>query len=75
MASAEETEKVTGFRPGGVCPFGVDGVPVYVDRALAEYHTIYPAAGTDASGVPMTFEQLVEITGGEAAELSDPPEA
>ena len=25
MTNAEETERVTGFRPGGVCPFGLEG--------------------------------------------------
>lgn len=62
MAQAEETESETGFRPGGVCPFGVD-LPVYVDNGLAAYDTIYPAAGTDATGVPMSYDQLVSITG------------
>lgn len=64
MATADETEAVTGFRPGAVCPFGLDGVEVLVDRSLERYEVVYPAAGTDASGVPMSFEQLVAITGG-----------
>ena len=65
MASLEEAFSATGFGPGGVCPFGIDaGIAIYVDRSLAQYATIYPAAGTDASGVPMTFAQLSAITGG-----------
>ena len=65
MASAEEALAATGFGPGGVCPFGVDGaIPIFIDRSLSGYGTIYPAAGTDSSGVPMTFDQLVAITGG-----------
>lgn len=64
MATAEETATATGFAPGGVCPFGVDGdVKIFIDRSLAGYQTIYPAAGTDASGVPMTYHQLVAATG------------
>jgi prolyl-tRNA editing enzyme YbaK/EbsC (Cys-tRNA(Pro) deacylase) len=63
MANAEQTFAATGFRPGGVCPFGVDGgISIYLDRSLAAYETIYPAAGTDATGVPVTFEKLREIT-------------
>lgn len=69
MATAEETEAATGFRPGGVCPFGIDGIDIFLDRSLAEYETIYPAAGTDASGVPMTFGQLCIVTGGRACEV------
>jgi prolyl-tRNA editing enzyme YbaK/EbsC (Cys-tRNA(Pro) deacylase) len=65
MASAEEALGATGFGPGGVCPFGVDkGIAVFIDRSLSGYDTIYPAAGTDSSGVPMTFDKLVAITGG-----------
>ena len=65
MASAEEARDATGFGPGEVCPFGVDGrIGLFIDRSLAGYQTIYPAAGTDSSGVPMTFDQLVAITGG-----------
>jgi prolyl-tRNA editing enzyme YbaK/EbsC (Cys-tRNA(Pro) deacylase) len=71
MASAEETERVTGFRPGGVCPFAVNGLEIYLDRGLAEYPLIYPAAGTDATGVPMSFQQMVEITGGTVCDLAD----
>jgi prolyl-tRNA editing enzyme YbaK/EbsC (Cys-tRNA(Pro) deacylase) len=65
MASAEEALSATGFGPGGVCPFGVDkGIALFIDKSLSEYPMIYPAAGTDSSGVPMTFDQLVTITGG-----------
>ena len=63
MARPEETKKITGFDPGGVCPFGVTDVEIYVDRSLEQYDTVYPAAGTDSSGVPVTFERLCQITG------------
>jgi prolyl-tRNA editing enzyme YbaK/EbsC (Cys-tRNA(Pro) deacylase) len=76
MASAEEALASTGFGPGGVCPFGIDGaMPLFIDRSLAAYPMIYPAAGTDSSGVPMTFDQLVAITGGTVGDfLADPAE-
>jgi prolyl-tRNA editing enzyme YbaK/EbsC (Cys-tRNA(Pro) deacylase) len=65
MANAEEALAATGFGPGGVCPFGIDSsIPIHIDRSLSQYKTVYPAAGTDSSGVPMTFDQLVSITGG-----------
>jgi prolyl-tRNA editing enzyme YbaK/EbsC (Cys-tRNA(Pro) deacylase) len=75
MATAEETLQVTGFKPGGVCPFGVEGVEILLDGSLADYLTIYPAAGTDASGVPMDFESLKRITGGRLCVCTDPPGA
>jgi len=74
MANAEETLAATGFRPGGVCPFGLDpakGIDILLDRALQDFPTIYPAAGTDASGVPMSFEQLAHITGGRLCDCTE----
>ncbi len=62
MADADETEAATGFKPGGVCPFGVEDLEILIDKGLAVYETIYPAAGNDASGVPVTFTQLQTIT-------------
>jgi prolyl-tRNA editing enzyme YbaK/EbsC (Cys-tRNA(Pro) deacylase) len=70
MANAEEIRSATGFSPGGVCPFGVEGIDVLLDKHLNVHETIYPAAGTDASGVPMTFEQLKEISKGRVCDLT-----
>ena len=70
MTGAEETERVTGYRPGGVCPFALEGVEILLDQELDRYATIYPAAGTDATGVPMTFSLLAEITGGRIVDLT-----
>jgi prolyl-tRNA editing enzyme YbaK/EbsC (Cys-tRNA(Pro) deacylase) len=65
MASGEEALAATGFGPGAVCPFGIDdSISVFIDRSLSAFETIFPAAGTDSSGVPMSFEVLVAITGG-----------
>ena len=70
MASGEETLAATGFGPGAVCPFGIDRtISVFIDRSLSTYETIYPAAGTDSSGVPMTFDVLVAITGGRVGDF------
>ena len=65
MATADEALAATGFGPGGVCPFGIDAaVAIYIEKSLSSYDTIYPAAGTDSSGVPMTFDSLVTVTRG-----------
>lgn len=76
MASGDETLATTGFGPGAVCPFGVDGaISVLIDRSLSAYDMIYPSAGTDSSGVPMTFDVLVAITGGSVGDfLTDAPD-
>jgi prolyl-tRNA editing enzyme YbaK/EbsC (Cys-tRNA(Pro) deacylase) len=70
MTDAEETERVTGYRPGGVCPFAIEGVRIFFDKDLGKYETVYPAAGTDATGVPTTLAQLERITGGETVDFS-----
>lgn len=76
MARYEETLSATGFEPGGVCPFGLDGrIQILIDESLAQYQTIYPAAGTSASGVPMTFAELVSITGGQVGDFMAAEEA
>ena len=76
MASGDEALAATGFGPGAVCPFGVEGgIKVFIDKSLSSYDAIYPAAGTDSSGVPMTFDLLVSITGGAVGDfLSDTTE-
>jgi prolyl-tRNA editing enzyme YbaK/EbsC (Cys-tRNA(Pro) deacylase) len=73
MASAEETLGATGFKPGGVCPFGVEGIEILLDGSLADYGTLYPAAGTDSSGVPLDFETLKRITGGRVCDCTQAP--
>jgi prolyl-tRNA editing enzyme YbaK/EbsC (Cys-tRNA(Pro) deacylase) len=67
MANAEETKEATGFLPGGVCPFGLEDTPIaiLIDVSLDEYDTVYPAAGTDATRVPLNPDYLQQITGGE----------
>lgn len=71
MTRPEETLAATGFEPGEVCPFGIDtGIAVLIDTGLAQFETIYPAAGTSGSGVPMTFAQLVAITGGRVGDFT-----
>lgn len=69
MTNPDETERATGFRPGGVCPFGVEGVTIYLDRELGRYETVFPAAGNDATGVRTTLAQLAEVTGGTVADF------
>jgi prolyl-tRNA editing enzyme YbaK/EbsC (Cys-tRNA(Pro) deacylase) len=71
MTDAAETEAVTGYRPGGVCPFAITGVEILLDAELGNYDRVYPAAGTDATGVPTSLAQLAEVTGGRVVDFSD----
>lgn len=71
FANPKETEKVTGFRPGGVCPFGLNGIDIYIDTSLQRFETIYPAAGNDASGVPISFWKLQQVIGATVCDIMD----
>lgn len=73
MATPDETFSITGFRVGGVCPFGVEGVPIWLDASLKAWPVVYPAAGTDASGVPVTYEKLLEVTGAQECDVASTP--
>ena len=71
MADAELVLEVTGFAPGGVCPFALlKPVPVYLDRSLFDYDVTYIAAGTPHSALPIAADQLAAITGGTGVEVS-----
>ena len=59
MLSAEKVEPLIGHGVGGVCPFGVnEGIEVYLDESMKRFETVYPAAGTAASAVHLTLEEL-----------------
>ena len=59
MLTPEQAGELIGHNVGGVCPFGVnEGVPVYLDESLRKFDYVYPAAGTGASAVYLTIEEL-----------------
>lgn len=62
MLSHEQTAEMTGHGVGGVCPFALpEGVAVYCDESLKRFSTVFPAAGTAASAVELTPEELFSI--------------
>ena len=69
FATAEETAAQTGYRPGGVCPFALDGLAIFIDTSLTRFELIYPAAGNDASGVPISFEALKNLVNAETCDV------
>jgi Cys-tRNA(Pro) deacylase len=71
MADADEVREITGFNIGGVCPFALKTeIPIFLDESLKKYQVVYTAAGTDNTALPITFEELCEITGGAACKVS-----
>jgi prolyl-tRNA editing enzyme YbaK/EbsC (Cys-tRNA(Pro) deacylase) len=65
MATSEETLAATGYAVGGVCPFELaTPIPIYLDESLQRFDVVYAAAGTARSALPITYTELMEITGG-----------
>lgn len=65
MADAKRVRTVTGQAIGGVAPVGHPApVRTVVDVALSAYDTVWTAAGTPHTVVPLTPEQLTTLTGG-----------
>ena len=59
MIPAELVETLIGHDIGGVCPFGIhQDVRVYLDKSLRKHEIVYPAVGTDHSGVKLTIPEL-----------------
>jgi Cys-tRNA(Pro) deacylase len=70
FASAEIVQTLTGFEPGGVSPIGLlHDLPVYLDHSLFSYQTVYTAAGSANSSLPISPQRLLEITGGTVVEV------
>ncbi|WP_193071990.1 M3 family metallopeptidase [Brevibacterium sp. FME37] len=64
-ADKDLVRTATGQVIGGVAPCGHPrAIPTYVDVALKDYPVLWAAAGTPNSVMPLTYEQLLAITGG-----------
>ena len=73
MATAKQVREVTGQAIGGVAPVGHPApVRTVVDEALAGYETVWAAAGTPHTVMPLTFDQLVALTGGRQVRVAAP---
>jgi prolyl-tRNA editing enzyme YbaK/EbsC (Cys-tRNA(Pro) deacylase) len=61
----------TGQRIGGVAPVAhPEQLRTLVDVALADYPEVWAAGGVPHAVFPTTFDQLVALTRGEAAEVA-----
>lgn len=75
MANAEEVMTATGYSPGGVCPFDLPTqFPIYADASLRRFEVVYAAAGSPHSAVPVTFDQLITLTGAMPCDVALPLE-
>ncbi|WP_062206174.1 YbaK/EbsC family protein [Demequina salsinemoris] len=69
-ASADQVTAATGQVIGGVAPVGHPApVRTYLDVALLEYDELWAAAGIPASLFPITYAELLHVTGATEVEV------
>jgi prolyl-tRNA editing enzyme YbaK/EbsC (Cys-tRNA(Pro) deacylase) len=75
LPQADEVKLHTGYNPGGVCPFLLPvHLRVLIDTSMRRFDRVYAAAGNDHSAVPVTADQLLDLTGGEEVAVCIPSE-
>ncbi len=73
-ADAEFVIVNAGVAPGGVPPVGHKVQPIVVlDQDLRQYDVIWAAAGTPNAVFKLTWDDLVRLTGGVAADVAREP--
>lgn len=71
IAAYEQCEEITGFKPGGVCPFALKNpIRIFIDKSMERFDVVYAAAGTANTAVPITVEELMMITKGELVDFT-----
>jgi prolyl-tRNA editing enzyme YbaK/EbsC (Cys-tRNA(Pro) deacylase) len=69
-ATPEQVREATGQAIGGVAPTGHPApLATVVDEDLAGYPEIWAAGGTPHTVFPLTFDELVRLTGGTVAKV------
>ena len=75
-ASADFVRRHTGQPIGGVAPIGhPEPIGTLVDVELARYDRVWAAAGHPHAVFPTSYEELLRLTGGTAAEVGEDPVA
>lgn len=64
MIARDQVEAITGFAPGGVCPFNVPKeIPVWLDVSMKRFEYVHPAGGNSFTSVKLTPSELEEVSG------------
>lgn len=63
ILSADEVEKLVGHGVGGVCPFAIKpNIPVYLDKSLQRFETVFPACGSSNSAIELNCDELYKYS-------------
>ena len=72
MLGAEDVERLTSHKVGGVCPFGLpQPLKIYCDVSLKIYGELIPAGGSTHASVRLPLARLVELCGGRWADACE----
>ena len=63
MIPREQVADITGFQPGGVCPFAVPkDIPIWLDVSMKRFEYVHPAGGNEFTSVKITPDELERVT-------------
>lgn len=66
MIPRDQVEQITGFQPGGVCPFAIpEDIPIWLDVSMQRFEYVYPAGGNEYTSVKITPSELKLASGAE----------
>ncbi|HEY9685062.1 MAG TPA: YbaK/EbsC family protein [Oculatellaceae cyanobacterium] len=68
FANAEQTMELTGMQIGGVTPFGLPPIPIYVDAAVMQQEDVILGGGNRSTKVFMAPSELLKLPGVEVIE-------
>ena len=72
IADAERVRQETGFSIGGVPPLGHRRpLPTWIDASLGRFETVYAAAGHPRTVFSISFTDLVDLTQGQVADVTE----
>jgi len=72
IANANQVREATGFAIGGVPPVAhKTKLLTLIDKNLGRFETLYAAAGSPRAVFPISYQALVEITGGQLVDVTE----
>jgi Cys-tRNA(Pro)/Cys-tRNA(Cys) deacylase len=70
MLAPADAERITGYRVGGISPFGQKKrVPVFIEKAAIDHPTIIVNGGRRGLQIELSPAELVRLLGATAANL------
>jgi prolyl-tRNA editing enzyme YbaK/EbsC (Cys-tRNA(Pro) deacylase) len=68
FASAEQTLELTGMQIGGVTPFGLPDIPIYIDAAVMNNEEVVVGGGNRSTKVLLNPKELEKLPGAQTVE-------